>query len=709
MVSVNLTLLSATISFLLRTHLSAEKTGNTKRYLRLKFDGGSRGINALGSGGAILHECFSSITDGFNAVAATNLNKGVLVSEEPDDLIMPRYPTNTSALNRPCSAQFVEETADSTIEVELWRGSFFFGDGISSHVAEYLSLIEGLYAVRSAIRLGMGSLIEDARNHEMFGLVDSLISPGCTTDNYDRNIEDTRTQRSDDINGKQEVLDSSNYSILIQGDSEILVKNLVNGYEPRNKDLRSPHILAASLLKSLTKNDVKGEELHRLQHSAYSLRHIPRKKNILADALATQGIFSRKTRSIIPIEYESPFSSTKIEMNQNHEDLQINRKAVVTESERDMYSVDPVISHDDYEGNKRNLIAKTVEENYGGMYFIKTLSSKVPKHCQSHFLGYALSCSVGDISMNIPVTFHSNTKMKRTFLGVKTFQKKIQNPNIRVTGTPSDEKDGGDESDIDNIVCIDNFQFSNAFNAEKVTLKLSKIKNVNLNLNSSTEQIGTKSDLDDCAVEIAEDDEISSSVSFNGDLHFETIGGGTVQFCVELGPRIDHFDTKKEDLKRDSESEEGERKGEYYNDDIRNRRQRQGEKSDSDSHNCDLLHRQYYISLPLPAPQSPPLVPTYPRDALTLNPSHLSSIVLDNSTAHPYKPQNNYTESAGIEIQGPELNDPRDVLHLEVQLNHHDISSLRSAAATVLSNISVHTIEKLYTSKGNPKFSFYVS
>ena len=161
--------------------------------------------------------------------------------------------------------------------------------------------------------------------------------------------------------------------------------------------------------------------------------------------------------------------------------------------------------------------------------------------------------------------------------------------------------------------------------------------------------IAATNNLENNASEVIEDKEISSSVLFIGDSCIETLGGSTVQYCVELGMSTGQLDNREEDLKGVSERKKGEGQieSECNNDDVRSVGQKQGEKCNLDSHSYNTLHRQYYISLPLPLPSSTPLTLTSSPDTLALNVS-LSHITLVSSTAHTQKPQNNCSESADI-------------------------------------------------------------
>jgi ribonuclease HI len=178
------------------------------QYLRLCFDGGSRGINEMGYGGAILHLCYNE---------------------------MDKSPCRDDILTVPTPAPLV-----------IWRGSYWFGYDTNSHLAEYLALIEGLYASKNIL------------NSEKSGFREQLLKIRNNNDYF----ETDRTSNNDKMDGNygddifnSDVIDNESgikgNTLYIQGDSKIVINNLLKKYLPKDKKLRAAHVIAAALLDSL--------------------------------------------------------------------------------------------------------------------------------------------------------------------------------------------------------------------------------------------------------------------------------------------------------------------------------------------------------------------------------------------------------------------------------------------------------------------------
>ena len=305
-----------------------------RQYLRLSFDGGSRGVNELGSGGAVLHFCYdeniSAITVAMNGGGST-----CEAIEYPHDVTM----NTVSAVydgddSGRCSPQ--NKTDSSYEEIELYRGSYFYGDSVSSHLAEYLALIDGLHAFKCIITSDDPSLLItlNKRNYEekMRKLGISLDSPTCLLEikrldkdasgNYynvkngnpndqiesynEKKIHEHihqiknmilyKTQKLYGNENLDEIIYGNNIGndvLRIQGDSKIIINNLLKRYPPKNKILRNAHSTATALLDSIKK---------------YDMYHIHREKNQIADKLATLGVLNRKTITTVTVR-RTPLTS----------------------------------------------------------------------------------------------------------------------------------------------------------------------------------------------------------------------------------------------------------------------------------------------------------------------------------------------------------------------------------------------------------------
>ena len=163
------------ICFILGMLSITSGTSTLQHYLRLSFDGGSRGANELGSGGAVLHFCYERDCQPIGGLLSTRKDETEsvkkFVDSPPTAMYDKRTPTqsdqrafeliqgNTGRIwkkfspNKPTelnlSGSKKTELDLEFVEVELWKGSFFYGDGVSSHLAEYLALIDGLYAFKN--------------------------------------------------------------------------------------------------------------------------------------------------------------------------------------------------------------------------------------------------------------------------------------------------------------------------------------------------------------------------------------------------------------------------------------------------------------------------------------------------------------------------------------------------------------------------------
>lgn len=172
--------------------------------IKLFSDGGSRGYHGRfgGSGGALLEMNFQ----------------------------------NFHVLPTKCSSDEFPNVTSNT----LFKGSFWFGRRISSHQSEYLSLVEGLYALR-----------------HVYGL-----------------------------SSNQQYLDIMFDHIFIFGDNEIILRKLSERCDYTSPELIYYHRVCRSLLDSLP--------------FPYTIQHIPRKYNQAADALANVGLFRTTTTVSYP-------------------------------------------------------------------------------------------------------------------------------------------------------------------------------------------------------------------------------------------------------------------------------------------------------------------------------------------------------------------------------------------------------------------------
>ena len=253
---------------MLMTSVVATPVIQRQKFLRLSFDGGCRGVNGLASGGAILHLCNAPNTadDGCDTIFDEISSDIICDFPERSAEVNNWSPRSSSDVRRrsskqrqyyklPSSAQ-IGKVADSNAEIEVWKGSFFFGDGLSSHLAEYLSLIEGLYALRMILK--ENQIFHSESN-------DRGLTQPVDNDKNDLKKSFSRSYSSSENNFLQKKRinksffpansEDSEYilqnKIFIRGDSEIIIKNLNKKYIPKDRTLRSTHILADALLSSL--------------------------------------------------------------------------------------------------------------------------------------------------------------------------------------------------------------------------------------------------------------------------------------------------------------------------------------------------------------------------------------------------------------------------------------------------------------------------
>jgi hypothetical protein len=169
----------------------------------------------MGYGGAILHLCY-------NEVDTSPCRDNILTVPTPAPLV-------------------------------IWRGSYWFGYDTNSHLAEYLALIEGLYASKNIL------------NSDKSGLREQLLKRNSNNDDF----ETDRISNNDkiDANYGGDIFNSNDINIkrnilYIQGDSKIVINNLLKKFLPKDKKLRAAHIIAAALLDSLNSISNIPENLH---------------------------------------------------------------------------------------------------------------------------------------------------------------------------------------------------------------------------------------------------------------------------------------------------------------------------------------------------------------------------------------------------------------------------------------------------------------
>ena len=254
---------------MLMTSVVATPVIQQQKFLRLSFDGGCRGINGLASGGAILHLCNAPNTADSGCDTFYDAISSDIICDFPERSteVTNGSPRSSSDVRRrsnkqrqydkvPSGSAQIDKVADSNEEIEVWKGSFFFGDGLSSHLAEYLSLIEGLYALRMILLeyhifysesndRGVTKLVDNEKNY----LKKSFLQSHSSSENHF--LQKERIKEVFFPVNKAESGYILQKKILIRGDSEIIIKNLNKKYIPRDRTLRSTHILAESLLSSL--------------------------------------------------------------------------------------------------------------------------------------------------------------------------------------------------------------------------------------------------------------------------------------------------------------------------------------------------------------------------------------------------------------------------------------------------------------------------
>lgn len=295
------------IAAMMMSSVLATPVFQQQKFLRLSFDGGCRGVNGMAGGGAILHLCNAPNTADSRCDTASDKISSNIIHDIPGRSAeaTKQLRTTSSTLRRGSSKQHehdkehsaaentsdsydkehsaVENTSDSDFyeEIEIWKGSFFFGDGLSSHLAEYLSLIEGLYALKMILSENILPFYSSSASKQKTvtqsvynkGIINT--SRSVSQSQYSSSKEQTTHNKNTD---KTIILSDTVESefflqnrILIRGDSEIIIKNLNYDYVPRDLALQSTHILAAALLHSLciSNNDADADAYSNIHADSF--------------------------------------------------------------------------------------------------------------------------------------------------------------------------------------------------------------------------------------------------------------------------------------------------------------------------------------------------------------------------------------------------------------------------------------------------------
>jgi uncharacterized protein (DUF2164 family) len=611
-------------------------------YLRLSFDGGSRGVNALGSGGAILHLCLAGISAENEQSAAicaninsdkresstqsrTEMNKEAVLSDAFKKRDLSRfsndYRTTRSVITSDVSTS-TSSDIDSYQELELWRGSFFFGDGISSHLAEYMSLIEGLHAYRNLVhskdtilflnRSQSGRAEREERGGDRGNRgggkgergrlrnekenTDSVIVRDSQKSSNNNNINkftNTGPNNENSMIGNRRNME--NNLLYIQGDSEIVINNLLREYLPKNQLLRAAHITASTLLKSISnqhgierelfdsdevgkrvastfnnyisnencdesdgrnKTDIEDKNENKNEHKyenqiefnsdrnkmnqsrsdlgpsdstistssdteknysdfdcfdvrtdGYVLHHVYREYNVHADKLSTYGVEKKKSFSVYNREVFHELSAVKnysylqgkynlIDYVDDEARVKRNRSGnKIENNDDDKYDNDNnnnsnnknyVNNNNNDEINKNNKLSisenipgsKVRKQHMGGILFVKLLTDKIPKYLRSTFEQSEMVIKINDFSLTVPVEFITEKTGQKTFLGGKTFLKKIQNSNIikmeKTVKNQNSKNVDFDSNIINQLICVDDLKTESEVKNTVITLNLQK-------------------------------------------------------------------------------------------------------------------------------------------------------------------------------------------------------------------------------------------
>jgi hypothetical protein len=213
------------------TTILTPSTANNQ-YLRLSFDGGSRGIHEMGYGGAILHLCDNDIDQVPCSDKSLTIPPYNEINKAPFSDNTVQTPSPYNDMNKPLYSG-KSFTATSVI----WKGSYWFGYNTNSHLAEYLALIEGLYACKNIFnfkKTGLHEHLSNTNNENDFEL-DQIVADRKVDDSYNDNNES----------------DIKSNILYIQGDSKIVINNLIKKFLPKDRKLRAAHVTAAALLDSL--------------------------------------------------------------------------------------------------------------------------------------------------------------------------------------------------------------------------------------------------------------------------------------------------------------------------------------------------------------------------------------------------------------------------------------------------------------------------
>ena len=502
-----------------------------RQYLRLSFDGGSRGVNELGSGGAVLHFCYDEHID--TVIQLLHGNKTAIELFEFPDAAAATAPSTVCNRDNSDTINVPDESDTSWNEIELYRGSYFFGDSVTSHLAEYLALIDGLYALKCIINSSDKRLLMTSNrgNQKVTGDVElQLGSPKLETKM--RNVDENNRRYFNESNGAQvdclqnnDEIQASNCidqsqdiifpSILnrlkfngngedydrnnlpnnffrIQGDSEIVINNLLKRFPPRNKILRSAHITAAALLDSINE---------------YSLYHIYRDKNNIADELSTIGALNRKTVSFVDIpmiptgssssqryklgcdildkfldNFTSLRTSTVISTGDlttscnSSSTININSVADYSNCTPTIISSDSVLSclisseveqrkYDEIQNqlevllednfgssspvvnvNREDTKSKVVKafinsqeniddvsnhrQSLGGVLFFKVCMDEIPQYLRSTYEQFSVDLIFNDVSVSVPINFEYDKKEQKSHVFEKKYLKSVQTSKI---------------------------------------------------------------------------------------------------------------------------------------------------------------------------------------------------------------------------------------------------------------------------------------
>ena len=265
-------------------------------FLNIRFDGGSKSMTAsngrtvdVGSGGAVVH-----MTSNLSLISKFAMNESSTHNEYFDTW--------------PFSVHSVPQLLNYDPLMKTWCGSFYYGEDVNSHLAEYFALIDGLYGART------------------------LLTGRCDDD-----IKNAAVKESKQVSYFSSLLRSYyNYTYVnIQGDSKLVLDSLRSRRPPKDWKLLAAYQLAITLLDSFkyiinsyqdsdiidissvlnSPNDSLATEIGSYEESSslsnntqevFQLVHIYRVNNSFADYLSSSALQSKRTVScVLPLLYNN--------------------------------------------------------------------------------------------------------------------------------------------------------------------------------------------------------------------------------------------------------------------------------------------------------------------------------------------------------------------------------------------------------------------